>query len=285
MNCEKYQRRLLEALDPEEPPAEFAAHLTDCPACRAWQRRLSCIERHVPLLPVPESEGKARFLLRALNDPDLLTPRPVLAARRPLPMRRIALGLGGVAAAVAVLVGGAELASLIFRSPENQSQAIQAKGALEKSKLSTGHTQGTSPTTAPMPAATLVARLMDCNVRLAQADTLRQRVEMLADMADVLRDEAKTLGNAAAPEALETVAVMYGKVVRDGIVPRARALPNTERREVLNPIAARLALVENDVEAVARNAGPTTAERLRRVSIVAREGDVQLRALVREGAP
>jgi hypothetical protein len=126
---------------------------------------------------------------------------------------------------------------------------------------------------------------VNCDVRLAQADTPRQRVQSLADLADALHDQAKTLGHAAAPEALETVAVMYGKVIRDGLVQRARALPSAERREVLGPIAVRLAQVERDVEQVARNAGPTTAERLRQVALVAHQGDAELRRLAQGGTP
>jgi len=127
--------------------------------------------------------------------------------------------------------------------------------------------------------------LSECDLRLAQAATPRIRVQTLADFADALRDEAKTLGQAAAPEALDVVARMYRKVVQEGIVQRARSLPAGERREVLVPIAARLAQVENEVEPVARVASPTAAERLREVAFAAREGGAQLRALVQGGTP
>jgi len=282
MNCEQYQRRLLETLDPEDPPDELATHLAACPACRACQRQLIRIERHVPLLPIPASEGKTRFLFRLLNEPGPESAPPPPLHQRHLPWRRLFLGLGGVAAAVALLVGGIVLVGLVIRSPDGNREAPHAGVTPEKPTPSRN-----TPTLAPVPesAATLVVRLMECDLVLAQANTPRQRVQTLADLADALRDEARTLGQAAAPEALETVAQMYGKVVREGIVQRAHALPSAERGEVLNPIAARLAQVEHDVEEVARNAGPTTAERLRRVALVAREGDAQLRALVRGVAP
>jgi hypothetical protein len=68
VNCTIIQRRLLAAEQPERPAAEVQSHLAECPACRAWHRRLLHLERHIPLLPVPPSEGKAellRHLLRA----------------------------------------------------------------------------------------------------------------------------------------------------------------------------------------------------------------------------
>jgi len=282
MNCEQHQRRLLGTANPDDPPPDVAAHLAECPACRAWQRQLVRIERHVSLLPAPPSEGKARFLLQLQSEPGLLLPPTLPLPSRRAAWRRLPFSVGGVAAAVAVLAGGIVIAALMFRSKENPPEDVQAVAPPKARAAPTRRAE----TPRPEPATTLVARLMECDLRLAQADTPRGRVQTLADLADALRDEAKTLGQAAAPEALETVAQMYKKVVHEGIVQHARALAPTERREVLNPIAARLARVEHDVEEEARSAGPTaTAERLRHVAMVAREGDAQLRVLVQGGAP
>lgn len=278
MNCELSQRRLLEALSPDEPPPEVEAHLADCPACRAWQRQLIRIERHVPLLPTPTSTSKERFL-RSLQNESRRTSVPPKGLR---PRRRfgrpVYVGLGGLAAAVALIV---LVGPRFLRAPHDDPQVKGNQPGTQTSNRAQ-HEQAPEPGKS---SDTLVARLMECNLRLAQAGTARQRVLMLADLADALRDEAKALGRAAAPEALETVTAMYTHVIRDGLVQRARALPAVERREVLAPIATRLANVEHEVDEVGRGAGPTTAERLRRVAMVARDGDVQLRALIQGGAP
>jgi hypothetical protein len=278
MNCELSQRRLLEALSPEEPPPEVEAHLADCPACRAWQRQLIRIERSVPLLPTPVSTSKERFLRSLHNESTRVSiPLPKRLPRRRRLRRPVYLGLGGLAAAVAVIV---LFGPRLLRGPreDHQVKADQAgAGSMRASQQVPGPGGDASDT--------LVARLMECNLRLAQAGTQRQRVQMVADLADALREEAKTLGRAAAPEALETVTAMYAHVIRDGLVQRARALPPPERREVLDPIATRLANVEREVDEVARAVSPTTAERLRQVALVARDGDAQLRALMQGGTP
>ena len=67
MNCTTIQRRLLAAEQPDRPAAEVKSHLAECPACRAWHRRLVQLERHIPLLPVPPSEGKAELLHHLLR--------------------------------------------------------------------------------------------------------------------------------------------------------------------------------------------------------------------------
>jgi hypothetical protein len=281
MNCELSQRRLLEAPSPEEPPPEVAAHLLDCPACRAWQRQLLRIERHVPLLPIPLSKSKERFLRSLQNEPGPVSINLEQLRRRRLPRRPLYIGAGGLAAAVALIV---LIGPHVFRGPRDDLQANSGQASTGKQAGPASQREQPAEPAAQASDA-LVARLMECNLRLAQAGTPRQRVQMLADLADVLRDEAKTLGRAAAPEALETVTAMYARVIRDGLVQRAGTLPGAERREVLNPIAARLANVEHEVDEVARAAGPTTAERLRRLGLVARDGDVQLRALIQGGAP
>jgi hypothetical protein len=283
MNCEAYQRNLLLAANPAGPPADVALHLADCPNCREWQRRLAHIEHQVALLPVPVSDGKARLLQRILSGPFPLPSSPA-SPLKPA-WRRIAFFLGGaVAAAVliaaGILVGG--LASRSLQGPGNEPQA-QAPGKLLQPSQA-GAAEALPGQAAPI-AGTLVDRLMECDLRLAQAESTRQRVETLAELADALRDEAQALGKTAAPEALEALALFYSKVVREGVIQRARALPPEQRREVLVPIAARLDRATRDVEEIARKAAPASAERLRLVASIAREGDVQLRALAREGAP
>jgi hypothetical protein len=274
MNCEQYQSRLLRALDPDDPPDDVAAHLGDCPVCRAWQRQLLRIERHVPLLPVPASQTKEDFLARLETEREVVAFPTLRRPARRFSRNRVLMGIGGVAAAIALLLLGG-WAMRYF----DKGEKLQAK---------TPHENAGSIPVIPSPRqrpTELIDRLMACDLRLAEAATPRQRVQTLADLEDALRAEAKILGQVNAPEALQSVVLLYGKVVQQGIITCARGLPSGERREVLTPIVERLAKVEEDVEGVARNAGPTTAERLRQVALLARQGDAQLRALVQGGRP
>ena len=64
MNCSNVQRRLLAQAEPAEPSDALQAHLETCPLCQEWQRRLTQIDRHVPMLPVPRSSARAEFVQR-----------------------------------------------------------------------------------------------------------------------------------------------------------------------------------------------------------------------------
>ena len=68
MKCKVVQRRLLSSANPEQVPADLCAHLARCRACREWHNELVLLERHIPLLPVPSSNGKARVMHRLLQE-------------------------------------------------------------------------------------------------------------------------------------------------------------------------------------------------------------------------
>lgn len=74
MNCDLVQRRLLSLSDPESLPDNLRAHLAYCEACSDWHDHLLVLERHVPLLPIPRSNGKARLMRRLLHDKALPGP-------------------------------------------------------------------------------------------------------------------------------------------------------------------------------------------------------------------
>jgi hypothetical protein len=68
MNCTIVQRRLLSIANPERVPVNLRTHLAYCGACREWHNQLILVERHVPLLPVPRSNGKTKLMRRVLQD-------------------------------------------------------------------------------------------------------------------------------------------------------------------------------------------------------------------------
>ena len=69
MNCEEFQRDLLNAENPATPADEFEAHLATCAPCREYQGRLVNIEQNVAKLPVPSSTAKEEFI-EALLQPE-----------------------------------------------------------------------------------------------------------------------------------------------------------------------------------------------------------------------
>ena len=62
MKCKTVQHRLLAITNAERVPADLRSHLAHCSVCREWHNHLILLERHVPLLPIPQSNSKAKFM-------------------------------------------------------------------------------------------------------------------------------------------------------------------------------------------------------------------------------
>jgi hypothetical protein len=261
MTCEVCQRRLLASEYPATPSAELRAHLETCPECSRWHRSLLRIERHVSLLPVPTTHARKRLLTQLLGagEPEP-APAPAPAPIVPAPWWRKPLFLRATAAAAAgiLVVCGVLLGLMLTRGPAPEPERARGQE----------------------PDQDLVARLVDCDVRLAEADTPRKRVEALAELAEALRHEGQALRRAdGAQKDLREVAQLYERVIREGVVPRARNLPPAERRAALNPIASGLARASREAGELARDGAPA-AEPLRQIAAAASDGDRVLRKLM-----
>ncbi len=277
MNCKACQRRLLATENLEAPDREVRKHLRCCAACRAWVRRLNRIEGHVPVLPVPWSRSKQRFLHRFLGRPAARPAVPKLAPPRlPWWRRRKVLRVVGAVAAVLLLATGVYLGVWLaqYGAPDT-----------------TGTPVARLP---PEPDQDLVARLIECDVRLAEASTPSQRVETLAQVAAALHRESRALSRvaegkvdqakAASEKELQALARLYRQVIRDGVVPSARKLPTgKERRAILGPIVAELGRAEKEARHFAEHAA-AASEPLLQIAAAARAGDHELRRLM-EGTP
>ncbi len=263
MNCDTCQRRLLAAENPAAPPAPVQAHLDGCPACRRRQRQLLRVERHVHRLPVPPSRGKAEFLREFVGRPAAARPAPQSV---PWWRRRLTGRLVGATAAAVLIAAGIYLGVMVSRSP-SRSDAPQTR----------------APEPEP-PAQDLVARLLDCDVRLAEANTPVERVRALADAADALHRESRTLTRADGGKELQTLAALYESVIQDGVVRRAQAVPAAERREVLGEIAKELTRQGQEAGQLAKRS-EAAAEPLRRIAEAARSADRRLHELMEEEAP
>jgi hypothetical protein len=299
---------------PDQPPPKIRAHLAGCAPCREWQRNLLRLEHNVAFLPVPSGSGKSKLLYELLgSSPDLKTeadaqrrddarrhrqaeadlrerlaaecsrleaeqrrhqdaptlpalletPRSVTPLPRRLatvfrqPRRRVAVAVGVAASLVIILTG--------WWAWHGTDDAV-----------------GTGPTRRLHPADPFLAGLLESDVRLAEAETSRQRIEALADLADNLQAEMCKVVLGAETDDVVELARLYGQVVREGVVVAAKNLPSSQRRLVLDRIADRLARTEREVKDLAQTVPASSSRPLTLVAAAAHDGDDQLRALLRE---
>ncbi|HXG09512.1 MAG TPA: hypothetical protein VNK04_06955 [Gemmataceae bacterium] len=265
MKCKTVQTCLLGLERPDRPPPDAAAHLARCAVCQEWQQRLLQLEQAVPLLPVPPSAGKSRLLARIRAAPPawpvVSPPRGPAAPEPPWVrherrLRRLALASALTAALVLIAVG-----LWVWR------YAVETPGA---------------PRPAPAEDA-LLASLMRRNVKLATATTPRQRLETLAELANDLQGETRALAPVASadPADLDELALLYRRVVREGILVQAQALPAADRPAVLGSIARGLERVGSEAEELAGRVPANSARPLRDIAAAAREGGDRLRILMR----
>jgi hypothetical protein len=252
MNCETSQRSLLAADRPDRPPAAVQAHLARCPRCRQWQRRLLQLERQVPLLPVPATTAKADLIWRLLTD----SPGPSVPRAPTLEPKQWLWAAAGLAAVFVLLVNSW---SVLLRPPDRPA-AVAPK-----------------PPAAP---DTMLAHLLQRSLRLAEATSARQRVEGVAGLAELLHGESGTLGRLAEADDVEALARLYERVIQEGVVARAQALPAAELRDVLEPIAGRLAQAGREADGLAREVPAASAGWVQSLAAVSRKGEEQLRALM-----
>jgi hypothetical protein len=301
MNCQQCQSRLMSSEKPEFPSFEVDAHLAECLSCREFQRQLVFLESQIGRVPVPPSRTKTRLLEQLLQYPPASpaltrragsvsqgrqfgsdSPRSWFAGR----WLEVAVGL---AAAVVLIVCGLWIGNMLSRSSSTQADSSQQAQIEEPAPLpspSTGKLQdplkNNGHKSSYPKGKTLVAKLMDCDLKLAQAQTPRQRVEALAELATLLHRETTDLSQSAGLAELNKLAALYRQVIQDGMLPQARELPMEERREVLPGVTAQLVQVQREAQQTARNT-PRSAEALRLIAAAAHDGDAHLRELMSEG--
>jgi len=259
MICPKIQQVLLMSDRPDQPAADVRAHLADCAACRGLQRRLFDVEQQIPLLPVPASTRRDGFLQQirqgnVLPEPTVSPSELWLGSHRPTKER----GLLKLAMSLALA------ASLL----------LFALGWWVWPHSTNNHVR---------PADPLVVRQQDRDHRLAKAQTPRERVQVLADLAKGLHDEARQLAGKSNPEELRVVAQFYREVVlsgHDNLLKQARQLSPKERT-MLEGVAEDLGNAESDLLGLAeREVEEGAAAPLREIAVAARESHDQLRQLL-----
>lgn len=269
MNCSHCQRQLLE----EQTGPEVEAHLAECMACRQWHKMLLQMESQVPLLPVPESPRKLQLQEELIHGPNLAPETiPFPAATMPIsaptspsvkrnPWHKVAVAAGGLAAAGVLIACGIFLGNMLSPPAHKNGQQGLKKGEPDK---------------------TLAGKLLELDMKLAQADSPRERVQTLAKLAHNLEGESRSLAQVAGPKDLHTLAKLYSRVVEEGLVQRARKLPAQERRQVLDPILGQLMVAKKEAEQMAQKAPAESAVSFQVIAAAARNGDLQLRKLMED---
>jgi hypothetical protein len=111
----------------------------------------------------------------------------------------------------------------------------------------------------------LRTRLVQQDLRLADAKTALERLDALTGMASELQREATRQAGRVESADLTRLAMLYERVIRDGILPHLRELPADERRTRLPTIIKELRQAEGEAEQTARQT-PAAAEPLRRLA-------------------
>jgi len=266
VNCTVIQRRLLSAEQPDQPAAEVKSHLSQCPACRAWQRRLVQIERQIPLLPVPPSTAKAELLQRILGTVPGDAVRPTIA-EPPNPWRSSVapgpkeIGLRKLSVAFA-LAASLLIFSLVWWAWPHSNITV--------------------------PSSVVDRRVADqdkLEQRLHKAllvEKPQERILQLAGLAEELLDEATKMADNA--EKLDQRAQFYTRVVSKDLMEQARQLPPADRPAVLEEVASRLERTESKASQMVsklNNTGQKSAAvSFNQIALAARKGEKHLRALM-----
>ena len=258
MNCTVIQRRLLEAEQPEQPSAEIQNHLAQCPACRAWQRRLIQMERLIVQLPVPLSTAKEQFLERMKDTGGRMRQgalvQPSAYVLPPLKKER---GLRKLSLAFALAASLLVFALAWWSWPHNPS-ARPDLARIEQAKLD---------------------QRLSITLRV---DTPKERVLSLAKLAEEIHGEARELADNS--ERLEQRARFYSQLVGQHLIEQARQLSKEDRQAVLAEIALRLATAESEAtrfETQCKAAAPRSAAAFRRIALASQKGERDLRALIK----
>jgi hypothetical protein len=259
MNCTAAQRRLLADERPDQPASEVRRHLAECPACRAWNRRLLLAERQLSLLAVPPSSAKADLLRKILKPAGAERGRPAPVVRpRALP----------------------SASSLKERALRKMSLAFAIAAVLAVVALGLWTVPRQTPAPVPVPVTQEVRDLRVRRDQIVAVRAPRERVTKLADFAAELQDRARTLARAGDADKLADLATFYAELVDEDLVKQARAVPAEERRAVVAAAADRLVRAESEFTRMASET-PRAAAALHDLALAARDGNGRLQALLR----
>jgi hypothetical protein len=282
MNCSSARNRILALPDPAAPSESLIVHVNSCPGCQAWHRAAVQVDAAVASLAVPVTDGSSKRQLlsqfrtqparvekpkksakpvsRVIKSPLSLkaTVRPA-GPRQPLGERLARLWPAGLVAA-AILVGAVSWAIFGGKSKEN---AIVASA-------------GPDP---------MLKDIVAAKVKLDTAPDAAARVEVFANLADTIHEEARTLAKVTPGEDMNSLAKMYEQIVREGLVPQARAMSEEERRAKLPAVKQKLEEAEQTTNRLLGDGVPVGSDQaLKDIAETAKAGRIELAKLIQGSA-
>lgn len=240
MKCRPVRVWMLSDETPQRPPPRVRRHLQHCPRCRKRYSRVVRLIHETQKTPLPDtSAAQARFLQN-------LPPRsgPVLAAPpRLVPRRRWVRWLQAAMVLIGFGLGWAALPLLkVLHPPEPQKSVARASRPKEQRQLED--------------------RILEQHLKLAEAQEPVEQVQALGKMATDLKTESLRQARAGAAEDLSYLVWLYRRVVGNGMVRSAAALPAAERG-VLKPLIADLKDTQTEAGRLERDAAPGVGGPLR----------------------
>jgi hypothetical protein len=203
----------------ESLPDEVARHLRGCRRCRGQYRRLRRLDQELEQdTPIAVPPARREELLRRLE------PRPAGGSS----------GIWGrLLACAALVLLGLGLGWLLAR-PQVQHQG---GGGEQRSAVAVDER--------------LMPRFVEHHVNLAAAREPAEQVGLFQAMAQDLRGEALRLAGPGRPEDLALLANLYGRVLRHGLAPCSRLVPEPRRRQLVPGLVQQLCQVEAEVAGAA----------------------------------
>jgi hypothetical protein len=259
MRCRHAQLWLLTTRPGAPRPATLRRHLQRCARCRRHDADLSTLDRRVRSLPVPpgDPDGPARCK-EALARLPQQAPAPAAKPRRPWSaVRWIAWP---AAAAILVALGG-----FVGRMT---GPPAAAKAKIEPSPI--------APVAAvvalkPRLRTDAVVCVLDQDLRLAGGGTAPEQIQALDQVGAALHAEALALAREGLLDQLPAAVALYDRVLRHGLLGRARPLRPEERPAVLAGILPQLKDAQAQARAAADGAPPAVSELLKHVADTAAE--------------
>ncbi len=268
MKCKEAYVCLLSAQRADELPPELIQHLFRCEKCRQRQARLLCLEQQVREIPRPTESPDARMNLLARLEPRAAVP-PVEPALTPAPDRltvfvnswRGKATIFGTAASILLVFGlamGWAVSSLLHQN------------ALPPVVIAPPPPAKTGPT------ESVVGRVLETHLALAEASKSSDQVTLLADMAGDLRSEALRLAKEGPVEDVLLVSSLYERVVCQGVVGRIKTIPPDQQAALTTKLVSQLDQTANESEQAAPGALPGAGEGLRNLASAARAASQSL---------
>lgn len=264
MKCETLQNRLLTTADPRRLPDDVRAHVTGCPACRAFHAKLVRLEGLLTAIPVPDSASTKAALLERVSEPGpIITRIPTVRRSDSSATLRALVAKTGRWKYVTGLAAGVLLAVGVWIAGGDRKPTPVAQAAVPHQLLKSE-----------------VGRI----VALQKADKPADKAVVLADLAGDLRGEARVLYLAAQDAEMKKLAGLYERTVSDGVVKqvdRLGELVPAERAALVRRLDDKLAADEAEAAELAGRAPPPSVEGLTRIAKAARAG----REALAKGAP